>query len=308
MSSPSLAIDATTTTTTKHRLDTGNEGNAAGLSRSWNYNQTSVGKHLNEQRQQQQHTKSNKTYLLSSPPPPSPPILPVRRRRREKLRPLLVCQELISNMDLIKLGAFASNSNMKISNEIVWTDYMDVLLDLRSATRGRSSRQLSHILDDLQIASDQLIDHLNDNQLVHMRHYFMCHDIDATRSDLVASSSSSVDNLERIYLRSLSGITKNYSSSISLRFGQDSAMYSCHFMHSPDYFLDIKMYDLNRISSSTSSPLVTGIMDSREAIINIKFYGNQLYEQDVYKNIRQVAAQCISTIERRNISDSGGGT
>lgn len=281
--------------------------------RSWNYHQTSIGEHLDQQRS---------------------PTLPDRRMRRDKLRRLMMRSDLVLKIDLSSLESLARD--LKLSETSCWNDYIDVVLDIHNyrvssaATTTTSSEIMvmmrssssplsqefppisTRLLDDLALVSDRLVEFLDKEQLVRLRCFFMCimecdllsSTTTTTMSTKSLSSAEMVDDLERMYLRGLETSDKNYCSSVSLRFGKETTVYTCQYVHSPDFFIDLKMYDLNRLTSTSSSTTTTtNTMDGREAIVNVKLYSNQLYEHDLYSNVRKLAAQCISTIERRNIGN-----
>lgn len=214
------------------------------------------------------------------------------QRKREKLKTLMIRHELIPLMDLEGLRIVGNELN--IDTLPAWLDYIDIVLDFYGL--DEDSHLSTRMLETLSTNVNQLVDHLDKEQLVRMRFFFTFLSQEFQKQTSSSSSMDEIDDLERIYLRGISRTkTRNYCSSTTLRFGQETAVYMADSPQAPDYFIDLKVFDLHRIPSHTNT------MDGRDAVVNCKFYGNQLQEYHLYRNVRMLASQCIGVIERRNI-------
>lgn len=266
------------------------------LSRSWNYHRTSVGEHLD--------LVAGVGGLGNDSGDTSGgggvPITPQRKRRRAKLKQLLSRYELIPYINLHSLDELGQE--LRINKTEMWLDYVDAVLDLHDCT-GSPGRRL---LENFSACIDRLVDRLDTRQVVRLRLYMTCVERDMPKM-MSNTSATTEDSLEYYYLRGMETRTYNYCSSTSLRKGLSSIVYSAESSIAANYFVDMKLYDLDNISSSSSSssPTIPGcnsipMMDGRDAAINIKFYGNQLYDSEPYKLARDIAIRCIHIIEQRN--------
>lgn len=212
--------------------------------------------------------------------------------RRYKVKSYMMRCDLLKCVDLTKLEELAHDLDIDV-NSTLWVDYLDIVMDFRSLQLQNYVNNINR----LEEVCENFVQILGHNQLVKIRYFFHC--IEQISQPTTSSSSwvyktpladrhQQYDNLEQIYLKSISDDRqKNYNSLVSLRFGQKTSVYSVSCVHSPDYFINLKLYDLNRSSTQT--------------IANVKFYGNQMYEYDTFKTARHLTMQTINLIERRII-------
>lgn len=230
------------------------------LSRSWNYKQTSVGEQLD---------------LMTAP------VTPQRKRRRIKVEQLLTRYELIPFINLQTLYELGCDLDIHQSEE--WINYIDAIIDFTDEFSNGPTRRL---LENLSTSAERLVEQLDTSQLVRLRLHFTCIEREFENAGEIS------DTLEQYYLRGLEPKYQNYCSSATLRFGQHTTIYSSDAVLPANYFIDLKLYDL--ATSTILQPV-----DPRDAIVNVKFYGNQLNDSDPFRTVRQVATQCIKIIEHR---------
>lgn len=196
----------------------------------------------------------------------------------EKVKNIMVRVDLLQRINLHSLERLARELNID-TDRVVWLDFIDMIMDVKSS------------LSVLTIADtcSKLVHSLDHCQLVRLRYFFHCLE-SSSCSGGGREDTTKPDSLEQIYLRSLTERkSKNYNSSVTLNFGRDATVFTMDSMHSPDYFINMKLYELNR---STLQPAAS-----------VKFYGSQLFESDIFKMSRHLTMQAINIIERRHIED-----
>lgn len=90
--------------------------------------------------------------------------------------------------------------------------------------------------------------------------------------------------------------TINYSSTITLNQGERPTVYTSETTTTPDYLLDLKVYDLAKIA-----PANMGTKEMwRDAIFRMKFYGHNLTDMAMMAAARKLIDSTVKTVIARN--------
>lgn len=237
--------------------------------------------------------------------------------------------EIISKVTLPSIQEVATE--LEITSTDPWMDYLDGLHDLKSIQKKSltlTTAMLENSLSDESEATLQqleelaklLVESLSKKHLMRMKHYLICLETEdeipcssgSSNMDNISTSymtartpmdaadvsinANSNDDLEELYQRKVyQKRILNYSSNITLKLGEKSTVYSLETTNTPDYLLDLKIYDLNKVA-----PENIGTKDMwRDAIVRMKFYGTQLLDQKHMQAAKNLATQCIRTIQEQ---------
>ncbi|QCH41362.1 hypothetical protein 1 [Haematobia irritans densovirus] len=248
---------------------------------------------------------------------------------QKKLMKLFLKPEVLQRITVPKFRAIVDLEEQK-SPELL--NLQDVLIDVRSITRGlegplttsdletQSSDESSNLLEQLTEALSLYLPSLKKETELNLKEYLTCLMEDAAtpylsglssmgttstsymtahtamdRAD-VLTNTRSIDELEELYRVSPSAKkTINYSSITTLKLDEKPKEFRSETSTTPDFFVDLKMYDMNKIP-----PEEIGSKEMwRYAIIRTKFYGSNLLDGAIQEAARKVTTMTIKTIKKR---------
>lgn len=237
--------------------------------------------------------------------------------------------ETISRIVLTEIQEVATE--LEITSTDPWMDYLDALHDLKSIQKKSPTLTLAMLenslsdeseatLQQLEELAKLLVESLSKKQLMKMKHYLIC--LETEEETPCSSGSLSTDNITTSYMTARTPMDVadasinldlnddleelyqlkvcqkkilNYSSSITLKLGEKSTVYTSANMNTPDYLVDLKIYDLNKVA-----PEDIGTKDMwRDAIVRMKFYGTQLLDQKYFQAAKSLTTQCIRVVQDR---------
>lgn len=221
--------------------------------------------------------------------------------------------------------------DLDIRKEEVWTDFLGQVQEMEALKEDKEeltmksleenyAEEYGVLLEELTGSVNLLVSSLRKDQIQQMRLSLKC----LTKERLTQSSNGSsnmatttmpyttvptpmdaagastnlsgLNALEELYQRKDSvKKTLNYSSSITLKLGEKPNVYTSENRSTPDYFVDLKIYDLNKIA-----PENLGTQNMwKDAIVRTKFYGRKLTDFEIYQTVENAAVKMVKMVQQR---------